>query len=273
MTTPRSCSTTGVRAVCLLLSRAAGLVFDESRRDSMGYSLGERLRATGIATVGEYLDEVCAPGSAERQRLIDEVTIQETHFFRNPPQMRALRAHVLPELIRPRGANGRRLRIWSAGCSTGEEPYTIAMMLRELLPSGAGWDVKVIATDISENALDAARAATYGARSCSWRRPRRWRRSLPALRGRAGECVPRSRASSSSATTTYRSKRRRTTRRPGAVPQRHHLLQPETTRALMGRLHRACRDGGYLILGTPRRSGRSARTSGWSPGTATRAFV
>jgi chemotaxis protein methyltransferase CheR len=125
----------------LLLSRSAGLVFDESRRDSMGYSIGERLRATGTATVGEYLDEVCAPGSAERQRLIDEVTIQETHFFRNPPQMRALRAHVLPELVRHAAGNGRRLRIWSAGCSTGEEPYTVAMMLRELLPSTAGWDV------------------------------------------------------------------------------------------------------------------------------------
>jgi chemotaxis methyl-accepting protein methylase len=77
--------------VCLLLSRAAGLVFDESRRDSMATRWASGCAATGIATVGEYLDEVCAPGSAERQRLIDEVTIQETHFFRNPPQMRALR--------------------------------------------------------------------------------------------------------------------------------------------------------------------------------------
>ena len=141
--------------VRLLLSRAAGLVFDESRRDSMGYSIGERLRATGIATVGAYLDEVCAPGSAERQRLIDEVTIQETHFFRNPPQMRALRAHVLPELIRHASTHGRRLRIWSAGCSTGEEPYTIAMMIRELLPSTAGWDIKETEGKSARGALPA----------------------------------------------------------------------------------------------------------------------
>jgi hypothetical protein len=77
----------------------AGLVFDGRRRDSMGYSIGERLRAHGIGPPSRSTStEACAAGSAERQRLIDEVTIQETHFFRNPPQMRALRAHVLPEL-------------------------------------------------------------------------------------------------------------------------------------------------------------------------------
>jgi chemotaxis protein methyltransferase CheR len=234
----------------LLLSRAAGLVFDESRRDSMGYSIGERLRATGLPSVEAYLDEVCAPGSQERQRLIDEVTIQETHFFRNPPQMRALRTHVLPELIRHAAGNGRRLRIWSAGCSTGEEPYTIAMMLRELLPSMAGWDVKVIATDISEHALDAARAATYGARAVHLATPAEVGRFFVPVDGGRYEVRPEVR---------------------DLVELRHHnlVLDPppadaidlvlcrnvtiyfsrDTTRSLMGRLHTALRDGGYLFLG------------------------
>jgi chemotaxis protein methyltransferase CheR len=149
----------------LLLSRAAGLVFDETRRESLAYSITERLRATGETSVSAYLDLVQSPGSPERQELLDEVTIQETHFFRNPPQVRALRAHVVPELVRAAAAGTKRLRIWSAGCSTGEEPYTIAMLLRELLPSTAGWDVQVVATDVSAKALDAARAGTYGARS------------------------------------------------------------------------------------------------------------
>jgi chemotaxis protein methyltransferase CheR len=234
----------------LLLSRAAGLVFDESRRESMGYSIGERLRATGIGTVADYLDEVCASGSAERQRLIDEVTIQETHFFRNPPQMRALRAHVLPELLRHAAENGRRLRIWSAGCSTGEEPYTIAMMLRELLPSSAGWDLKVLATDISENALDAARRATYGPRAVQLASPADVARFFVPLDGGRYEVRPEVRE---------------------LVELRHHNLvtdpppadgldlvlcrnvtiyfSRDTTRALMGRLHAALRDGGYLFLG------------------------
>ncbi len=236
--------------VRLLLSRAAGLVFDESRRDSMGYSIGERLRATGIGTVTQYLDEVCAPGSLERQRLIDEVTIQETHFFRNPPQMRALRAHVLPELIRHASTHGRRLRIWSAGCSTGEEPYTIAMMLRELLPSTAGWDIKIIATDISENALAAAGRATYGARAVQLATPAEVSRFFVPLEGGRFEVRPEVRE---------------------LVELRHHNLvnapsptdgldlvlcrnvtiyfSRDTTRALMGRLHTALRDGGYLFLG------------------------
>jgi chemotaxis protein methyltransferase CheR len=234
----------------LLLSRAAGLVFDESRRESMGYSIGERLRATGIAAVHDYLDEVCASGSVERQRLIDEVTIQETHFFRNPPQMRALRRHVLPELLRMAAANGRRLRIWSAGCSTGEEPYTVAMMLRELLPSTAGWDVKVIATDISENALDAARRATYGLRAVQLASAAEVARFFVPLPGGRVEVRPEVRE---------------------LVEFRHHNLvldaapdddldlvlcrnvtiyfSRDTTRGLMKRLHTALRDGGYLFLG------------------------
>jgi chemotaxis protein methyltransferase CheR len=119
-----------------LLSREAGLVFDDSRRDSLGYSIGERLRATGAADTAAYLRLL--GDDRERQHLLDEVTIQETHFFRNPPQIRALRAHVLPELLEHAAAHGRRLRIWSAGCSTGEEPYGLAMMLREAMPRTAG---------------------------------------------------------------------------------------------------------------------------------------
>ena len=154
-----------------LLRSAAGLVFDAARRDSLAYSVSERLRITGIESVAAYLDVVAPPASVERQRLLDEVTIQETHFFRNPPQMRALLVHVLPELIRQAEASGRRLRIWSAGCSTGEEPYTVAMMLRELLPSTDGWDIEVLATDVSEEALERARLATYGPRAVQLARP------------------------------------------------------------------------------------------------------
>ncbi len=164
--------------------------------------------------------------------------------------MRALRAHVLPELIRHADQNGRRLRIWSAGCSTGEEPYTIAMMLRELLPSTAGWDVKVIATDISENALEAARRATYGSRAVQLATAAEVGRFFVPVEGGRYEVRPEVRE---------------------LVELRHHNLvndpppsdrldlvlcrnvtiyfSRDTTRALMGRLHTALRDGGYLFLG------------------------
>ena len=75
-----------------LLSELAGLAFEESRRDSIGYSIGERMRATGCKDVSAYLHLLfAADATAERQALLDEVTIPETHFFRNPPQIRALR--------------------------------------------------------------------------------------------------------------------------------------------------------------------------------------
>src|SRR4029078_4701740 len=116
-----------------------------------------------VADVPSYLALLDRPD--ERQRLLDEVTIQETHFFRNPPQVRALRQHLLPERLRHAESHGRRLRIWSAGCSTGEEPYSVAMLLRELLPASADWDLKVIATDVSTRALAAARRGRYAERS------------------------------------------------------------------------------------------------------------
>lgn len=233
-----------------LLQSAAGLVFDASRRDSLAYSLAERLRVTGLPDVATYLDVVTPPGSVERQRLLDEVTIQETHFFRNPPQMRALRTHVLPELLRHADSRGRRLRVWSAGCSTGEEPYTVAMMLRELLPTTAGWDVQVIATDVSEQALDAARAATYGPRAVHLASPAEVARFFTVDSDGRYEVRPEVRS---------------------LVRFRHHNLvtdappedgldlvlcrnvtiyfSRETTRALVQRLHTSLRDGGYLFLG------------------------
>lgn len=230
-----------------LLAEAAGLVFDVARRESLAYSVAERVRATGARDVEGYLDRLADP--VERQALLDEVTIQETSFFRNPPQMRALRAHVLPELVRTAAAS-RRLRIWSAGCSTGEEPYTLAMLLRELLPSTSGWDVRVLGTDVSQRALAAARRGEYGDRAVHLATPEQRARFFTRQDGR-WRVRPEVR---------------------DLVELRHHNLVTEpvpldgpvdlvlcrnvtiyfdrdTTRSLMGRLHGALRDGGYLLLG------------------------
>ena len=241
-------------ALRALLARAAGLVFDDSRKESMAYSLAERVRESGAADVDAYLQLLDSP--AERQRLLDEVTIQETHFFRNPPQVRALRQHVLPELLRHAESNGRRLRIWSAGCSTGEEPYSIAMLLRELLPSMQGWDVKVVATDISSRALEAARAGVYGTRAVQMASPEQLARfflgnpengdGLHEVRPEVKELVE------------FRHHNLVTEAVPFAPSERIDLVLcrnvtiyfgRDTTRALMARLHHCLRDGGYLFLG------------------------
>ncbi len=234
-----------------LLAASAGLVFDDTRRESLAYSVAERLRDTGAPDVSTYLGLLETP--AERQRLLDEVTIQETHFFRNPPQTRALRKYVLPELLKHAETHGRRLRIWSAGCSTGEEPYSIAMMLRELLPSTDGWDVKVLATDVSQRALQAARTARYGGRAVMHATPEELARFFVDLGAGTYEVRPEVRE-----LVELRHHNLVTEAAPFPSNERVDLVlcrnvtiyfSRETTRELMGRLHTCLRDGGYLFLG------------------------
>lgn len=114
-----------------------------------------------------------------------DLTIGETHFFRVAPQIEALRSTVLPELLHAK-ADLRRLRMWSAGCSTGEEPFTLAILLRELMTQQEEWDIQLLATDLSHRALASAREGLYAEWSFretpDWVRPqsfspegKRWR--------------------------------------------------------------------------------------------------
>jgi chemotaxis protein methyltransferase CheR len=240
-------------AIAALLHATAGLSFDETRRESLGFSIAERMRATSSPDVPAYLDVLAGPAAAiERQSLLDEVTIPETHFFRNPPQIRALRKHVLPELLR-QAAGTRRLRIWSAGCSTGEEPYTVAMLLRELLPAYAGWDIKIIATDISTRALAAANAGRYSGRSLVMTDPLDLARWF-VLDAGTGQYVVRDEVRE---LVEFRHHNLVTDAAPFEPGELDLVLcrnvtiyfDRDTTRSLMSRLHTRLRDGGYLFLG------------------------
>ncbi len=233
-----------------LLSELAGLVFDDTRRESMAFCIAERLRETTAPDVASYLELLQDP--QERQALLDEVTIQETHFFRNPPQMRALRAQVIPELLAHAATHGRRLRIWSAGCSTGEEAYSIAMLLRELMPTTAGWDVKIVASDVSERALEQARQGRYGGRAVQMASPTDLARFFQPVRG-GFEVRPEVRE-----LVEFRHHNLVTEPPPFEPAERVDLVlcrnvtiyfSRDTTRALMQRLHTVLRDGGYLFLG------------------------
>lgn len=166
MTTAHVVSDAEYSMVSDTLVRMAGLVFDVSRRGAISAILLERMDKTNHGSVSSYLGFVESMGGAvERQQLLDAVTIQETHFFRNLPQIEALRTDVLPELIRRTRSSGRPLTVWSAGCSTGEEPYTLAMLLVQLFEQSGPVPVKIIATDVSEAALDVARAGVYSGRT------------------------------------------------------------------------------------------------------------
>lgn len=126
--------------------------------------LRKRFRANGLADAAAYgvlLDDRVA-GGPEWAALEAEITIGETFFFRYAEQFTALRTTILPALIAARSAE-RGLRIWSAGCSTGAEPYSIAILIHELLgPALPDWRVSILGTDISQDALQTARAGVYG---------------------------------------------------------------------------------------------------------------
>lgn len=137
-----------------------------------GLIAGLVTRAGGDLTPDQLYAAFSAGGRADLFRdFAARVTIGETHFFRVAPQIAALRDVALPDLFQRR-ATARRLALWSAGCSSGEEPYTLAILLRELLPTLDTWDVRLFATDLSEPALDTARGAVY--REWSFRETPPW---------------------------------------------------------------------------------------------------
>ena len=124
----------------------------------------KRLRATGIPDSIQYLNllDDAISGPAEWGKLETEITIGETFFFRYAEQFAALRDTILPEIIERKSATGR-LRIWSAGCSTGAEPYSLAILVNEILGERLGtWRVSIVGTDINDNFLDLARQAQFG---------------------------------------------------------------------------------------------------------------
>ena len=135
-----------------------------------------RAHARGFPGVAGYVEALAARAIEEEwANLIPLVTIKESYFFRAPQQFEAIRTRVVPALVRARAAD-RRLRVWSAACSRGEEPATLAMLLAEE-PSLAGWEWTIVASDVDEEALAGARLGLYGARAVSHLPPRlleRW---------------------------------------------------------------------------------------------------
>src|SRR3954471_19953564 len=155
------------------LRQTAGLEFDESRRVSLTHVMNERVRVSGVADVPAYLALLDRPaGAAERQLLLDGVTIQETFFHRARPQIDALRDHLLPDVLQRAARQGRKVTVWSAGCSTGEEAYTLAMLALEATERMADPPpVRVVGTDVSTRALEIARRACYAGRTIDLAEP------------------------------------------------------------------------------------------------------
>lgn len=136
-----------------------GMAFYAERDDDLARILGERFTAVGVRDCGRYLEMLS--DRAELDELVAELTIGETYFFRYREQFDALRDMVLPDAIE-RNRGSRRLRIWSAGCATGPEPYSVAILLKHSFGQALdGWDVTIFGTDINQKFLARAREGVY----------------------------------------------------------------------------------------------------------------
>lgn len=152
------------QALRAFIVRKTGLVFQENKREDLMTVLHDRLsllrRFSGLSEYLAFLERE-EDGGQEMRGLVSRLTVGETYFFRNRGQFGALRDQILPEIIRRRRGRQQYLRLWSAGCSTGEEPYSLAILVRELLADSGDWNITILATDINEDALAAAREGVY----------------------------------------------------------------------------------------------------------------
>lgn len=145
-----------------LIHRECGISLNESKKDFLRTKVEKRLNALNIGSFFQYYKYLNEKNREEICIFIDSVTINETHFFRNGPQFEMFRGKVLPELLeRKRTLRDYRLTVWSAGCATGEEPYSIAMEIVEAIPDALLWNIKVIASDISLRCLGIANSGRY----------------------------------------------------------------------------------------------------------------
>lgn len=151
-----------------LIYQKLGLHFDNKKIYFLKTRVAKRMTALGLTDPREYMFKLsyADPQGEEMQALANLVTTNETYMFREYDQLQAFANHCLPEVLSAKQARGdKTLRIWSAGCSSGEEPYTLAMILQEVFPQAQSWDCEIVATDIDENMLRKVVAARYGSRS------------------------------------------------------------------------------------------------------------
>jgi len=147
----------------LIYSRA-GICLSPPKKALLEARLGRRLRELGLESFLAYYQYVIEDTSeSELVQLLDRVSTNETHFFREPRQFDFLEEKILPNWVIQ--ANGglrpQQVRVWSAGCSTGEEPYSLAMMLLAYLPPERGWEIEIMGTDLSSRAIESARRAIW----------------------------------------------------------------------------------------------------------------
>jgi chemotaxis protein methyltransferase CheR len=158
-------TTEDLRRVGDILYRTTGMTFGENKRYYIERRVAERVAKSGARDTAAYLATLPA-NPPEIESLINAFTINETYFYREEHQLRALSRSILPEIVRDRRP-GDLVRIWSMPCSSGEEPYSIAIWLLENWSMVDAWHIEIVGSDIDTGALAQAHAGLYGERALS----------------------------------------------------------------------------------------------------------
>ena len=164
-----------------IIMEESGIVLSESKASLVYSRLAKRIRHLGLSSFSEYCSLIQGDfGKDEKQELIAALTTNVTRFFREQHHFEHMQKNILPNLIREAKAR-RRIRIWSAACSSGPEPYSIALTILQAMPNAGDYDIRILATDIDHNILKIASSGIYDASQLapiSEEMQRRWFRPL-----------------------------------------------------------------------------------------------
>jgi chemotaxis protein methyltransferase CheR len=152
------------RRLCEFLYRRTGMVFTEAKRYYVQRRVNDRMQATESASFAAYFARLRIDMDGEVEQFINAFTVNETYFYREEHQLQCLTSDLLRERIKVK-PRGQPIRIWSVPCSTGEEPYSIAIWLLENWPQVDAYDIDILGSDIDTHALEAARAGVFGKRA------------------------------------------------------------------------------------------------------------
>lgn len=241
-----------------LLLKRSGLHFPQPKRRDLEIGLRHAMRDANATDLDSFYQHLATGKTTDLswENLIQHITIGETYFFRNAPHYIALRDHVLPELIAQRRRSGlHMIRMWSAGCATGEEPYSLAILLRHLLPDVDNWHIMILGTDINRESLMTAQRGVYRSWSFRAETPESVKNVYFQRRGDQYELIPDVR---NMVTFAYLN-----LVRPFYPAVENHTIgldlimcrnvaiyfDRETTRVMIERFYQALLDGGWLILG------------------------
>jgi chemotaxis protein methyltransferase CheR len=239
-----------------LVHRQIGVCLSEAKRGLLESRLRGRLRELGLTSFMSYYHHLIEQDEerAELQQLVDAITTNTTSFFREPVHFELLARELVPAWLRRQSsAHAPRIRLWSAACSTGQEAYSLAAVLRFGLHDLRGFDAKILGTDVSQRALRAARAARYPLKAAA-EIPARWRGTL--VRSGHGDAATLTVSEDMRALTVFQPLNLMAELYPfsgrfDAIFCRNALIyfDAATRRALIGKLLHHLAPGGYLFLG------------------------